>query len=148
MTPAQATDIFTRLCAAYRQKVEDAEIKLWLEHLLPLPYDQADEAASAMIRSPKYKFMPRIGEFVGFVDELHNQGVPNALGGAQVQAKVEPFGIWRQDQIVAMSEEDYWRYLYEDEFRSECERRWQDQWAHMPDKPYQHREVRAGDGAR
>lgn len=150
MTPQEAQSIIDRLCLVFRFEPKDArEFDLWFENLLPISYERADKAVRELSRTNRFKFMPRVGEFLSFMSEISGEGAPNAIGSTpSASPRVDPYLLWRQDQIVAMSEEDYWRYLYEAEFRAECEQRWQDQWAHMPDKPYQHREVRAGDGAR
>ena len=149
MTPQEAQSIIDRLCLVFRFEPKDPrEFDLWFENLLPISYERADKAVRELSRTNRFKFMPRVGEFLSFMSEISGEGAPNAIGSTpSASPRVDPYLLWRQDQIVAMSEEDYWRYLYEAEFRAECERRWQDQWAHMPDKPYQHREVRAGGGA-
>lgn len=139
MTPQEAQSIIDRLCLVFRFEPKDArEFDLWFENLLPVSYERADKAVRELSRTSRFKFMPRVGEFLSYMSEISGEGAPNAIGSTPSDSpRVDPYLLWRQDQIVAMSEEDYWRYLYEAEFRAECERRWQDQWAHMPDKPYQ-----------
>lgn len=156
MTADQVRDIIRRLAVATRFHAKNAaedkvaeEFAFWMEQLQSVPYERALEAVRMAIETGKFRFMPTLSEFKAYLNELSGEGTPNAIPSSPSEGpRVDPYLLWRQDQLVAMSEEDYWRYLYEAEFRAECERRWQDQWAHMPDKPYQHREVRTGDSAR
>jgi len=131
MTIDEAKHIFQRLCVTFRyeKKMKDEEMEVWLDHLRTVPYELADRAVWEITRSPKFRFMPRVGEFIAYVDEIHNQGAPNAIGVVGRSASVDRYGIWRQDQLVAMTDEEYWRYLTEPEYRDECERRWRHEWA-------------------
>lgn len=136
MTVEEAQRIFDQLCLIFRWKGDDKEsyareAQLWLQQLRTVPYHLADQAVWEISRSPKFKFMPKIPEFLSFVDEIHNQGTANALGTIGEVPHVTEFERWRSEQIVAMTDEEYWRYLFDEDYRRQTERRWEQQWQQM-----------------
>lgn len=143
MTAQQAREIINRLALATRfqpkarddnEAVEDKlaeEFALWIDELSKVSYERSLEAANRGIETGRFRFMPTLAEFLGYMRELSGEGTPNAIGRVQVSVRPDEFGIWRQDQLVAMTDEEYWRYLTEPEYRDEMERKWRHEWAMM-----------------
>ena len=46
-------------------------------------------------------------------------------------SRASEYAVWRHDQMLSMSEEDYWRYLHDEAYRAGTERRWREQWLAM-----------------
>lgn len=137
MTAEEAKQIYERLCLTFRHYPRDEkdaaaqqrEAELWIQHLMPVPFHLADEAVWQIARSAKYRYMPRIPEFIAYIDEIHNQGTANALGAiGPAGPHVTEFERWRSEQIVAMTDEEYWLYLYDEDWRRQKERQWEQEW--------------------
>lgn len=136
MTVQEAQQIIDRLCVAFRYDPKDPrEFELWIDHLRTVPFQLADEAVWGITRSPRFKFMPKIGEFLGYVDEIHNQGTPNALGVVGPgQSMVDEFGVFRMGKITSLPDDDYWQYCFDEDVRRRFEAQWETEWNRMGGK--------------
>src|SRR5690606_29077021 len=114
-------------CLAFRFEPKDPrEFDLWFENLLPISYERADKAVRELSRTNRFKFMPRVGEFLSYMFEISGEGAPNAIGSTPSACpRVDPYLLWRQDQIVAMCDEDYWQYMIDPVVRRQWEERWE-----------------------
>lgn len=138
MTTQEAREIINQLALAtrFRTKPEDEdktakEFAMWMDGLRNVPYETAQEAVRRGIESGKFRFMPTLVEFLGYLREMSGEGVPNAISTTTPVTRVEPYAIWRQDQMVAMTEEAYWQYLHDEAYKAETERRWREQWEQL-----------------
>lgn len=139
MTADQVRDIIRRLAVATRFHAKNAaedkvaeEFAFWMEQLQSVPYERALEAVRMAIETGKFRFMPTLSEFKAYLNELSGEGTPNAIPSSPSEGpRVEPYLLWRQSQIEAMSDDEYWEYVFDESYRDQCERRWQDEWAEM-----------------
>lgn len=139
MTADQVRDIIRRLAVATRFYAKNAaedkvaeEFAFWMEQLQSVPYERALEAVRMAIETGKFRFMPTLSEFKAYLNELSGEGTPNAIPSSPSEGpRVEPYLLWRQSQIEAMSDDEYWEYVFDESYRDQCERRWQDEWAEM-----------------
>lgn len=136
MTGEQAQVILDRLCILFRYEPKGGpqawgrEAEEWIVQLAPIPFEVAEEAVQRIARDERFRFMPTIPEFLQYIDEMRQQGVANAPGPA-ASATVDAFSLWRQEQLESMTDQQYWEYLVNPQYRERKERDWREQWARM-----------------
>lgn len=119
------------LTSAYRQKLEEPTLRKYIKRVARLDYERALAAAERCIDTNRQ--LPSIAEFLQAYRDVRGEGIPNAA--AYYAGSPEPsfseedaFAEWRQRQIVAMDDVQYWRYLTDREYRRDQEARWLREW--------------------
>lgn len=138
MTQEQAVREFARLCAALGrdpQKLHAGQTAAWLETLRALPYERGRLAITAVIETWGRDSFPPPGYLTKRAQEVNFEGHPNAAAYSQNghhtswhRSEEAQFAFWRQQQIEAMGDEAYWRYLHDTDFRRYQDTEWQAQW--------------------
>lgn len=134
MTREQAGELVDRLMAAFDKRLRPETAAIYIEFLEKQPYYVTKLAVDKCIENERY--FPHIGTIRKYVQESTFEGEPNADAYSTDRRKPWhrrengdiDFGIWRQDQIQAMSDELYWQYLFDADFKVRQEEEWRRQW--------------------
>lgn len=138
MTHEQAVKELARLCQALGKTPNDlteGQAAAWLEALRSLPYERGRLAVTAVYHTWDRPSFPPPGALNRQAREVTFEGQPNAAAYSQNnrgipwhRSEEAQFAFWRQQQIEAMGDEAYWRYLHDTDFRRYQDTEWQAQW--------------------
>lgn len=138
MTQEQAVREFARLCAALGRDPKElhaGQTAAWLETLRALPYERGRLAITAVVETWDRASFPPPGYLSKRAQEVNFEGHPNAAAYSQNghhtpwhRTEEAAYAVWRQRQIEAMDDEDYWQYLYDQDVRRNQDAEWRAQW--------------------
>lgn len=140
MTHEQAGAELLRLCSELgvnMRTLSEPQVEAWIRKLTSMSYEWGREAITRVVDTWSDRGFPRVGFLTRCADEIMTEGVPNA--GAYSQdlrhAPKSPqeidrlqYSVWRQQQIEALDDDDYWDLLHNRHAMSRFNRWCREQW--------------------
>lgn len=138
MTAAQAAAEFQRLCAELGKdykKVAPEQTRAYLRVLMSMSYERGRAAVTHLVDTWAKESLPPPGAITRAAQEVSLEGYGGAEAYSQ-DVRQTPwhrtnegdYAYWRQQKLVEMSDEEYWRYLFDRGYRREKDGQLRHEW--------------------